>query len=216
MHFCLNKFVVLFPAMLAACSDHNHTDDSHHHDVSNVTSEVSEVDHHHSSSEDNGSEAHGVTRSAESHTHGGAEMGFVIDGKSVIVEFETPLYNLVGFEHAPDTQVQKQRVKNAQETLIKGEGLFSFNRRSECRFISPNREISLFPKALPDDEPDTHKDVILRYEFMCENPEKLENVSINLFEFFDELTEIDVTYLGPTTQRQFSLNRENTIMELKL
>lgn len=228
----INKSVFLFAFLLAACSDHHHEDGEHHHDHEvEARADTSKADHDHANDEDHDDhDDRVVTRSAGTHTHGGSEIGLVLDGKKVIAEFDTPLYNILGFEHAPDTQAQKRQVTKAEETLMLGGDLFSFNRRAGCRFIAPETAIALFPTLSTDDEhahedghdeethdhdeDETHKDLILHYEFICENPDKLENVSINLFEFFDELSDINVTYLGPSTQKQFSLTRENTKMDL--
>jgi len=72
------------------------------------------------------------TRSAESHTHGDASLAVVVEGSKVIVELETPLYNLVGFEHAAETEKQKAAVIKAESVLSGGAPLFMFNVEAGC------------------------------------------------------------------------------------
>lgn len=169
------------------------------------------------------------TRSADSHTHGDAELAVVLDGGTLTIEFETPLYNILGFEHSPDTNTQKARVTQAETELGQGDKIFIFNPEAKCEITSQNQTVTLFDDDNlghenhddhtnhhdhDDHDEDTHKDVFLKYEFLCMNSAALTNVSINLFEFFEELSEIDVIYLGPSIQRQVTLNRNNTRMDL--
>ena len=173
-------------------------------------------------------------RSAESHTHGDAELAVVLEGNVVTIELDTPLYNLLGFEHAPKTEVQKTTASRAEKNLGQGEGFFIFNQGAGCELISNTQDIHLFEHESREDEHDnhhdeehheedsedahdeeTHKDVILQYEFQCQEPSSLSNVSVNLFEFFSELSEIDVTYLGPSTQRQVKMTQDNSQMDMQ-
>jgi len=180
-------------------------------------------------------------RSAESHTHGDAELAVVLEGNVVTIELDTPLYNLLGFEHAPKTEAQKTTASRAEKNLGQGKGLFSFNQGAGCELISNIQDIHLFEHESREDEHDdhddehddhhdedhheehsedahddeTHKDVILQYEFQCQKPSSLSNVSVNLFEFFSELSEIDVTYLGPSTQRQVKMTQDNSQMDMQ-
>lgn len=162
-------------------------------------------------------------RSADSHTHGDAELAIVLEGDVVTVELESPLYNLVGFEHHPETADQKAKVKSTEEQLQKGEALFVFNAEAKCKLTSDSVSVELFGEDHDednhddhedDDHDETHKDALLQYQFSCANATSLSNVSVNLFEFFEEMSDVDVTYLGPSTQKQVSMTRSNTEMKL--
>ena len=189
-------------------------------------------DKHHEKSDTHSEEkASSETRSAEAHIHGDAELAVVVDADVVTIELETPLYNLLGFEHHPKTAAQKAKVEMAEDQLQKGEALFVFNANAKCNLISESKAVHLFDEDHHDDEhdehdddehhdehldeqEDSHKDVLLQYQYRCTKPSSLENVSINLFEFFEDMSDIDVTYLGPSTQKQVSLTRKNTQMDL--
>jgi hypothetical protein len=249
MNFRLNKMGFLVAAsiasLLAACSEHNHAGDDHHsHDApaAQLESKASpdNQDNHgdaHKNEDKSGDTDKPAIRSAASHIHGGAELALALDGKIVSVEFETPLYNLLGFEHTPDTDAQRSQVEKAEMQLLKGADLFAFNAGAKCKISSQNQSIHLFPETSEhedehdedhhdeeghdeedhheDDHDSGHKDVFLRYGFTCQTPEKLANVTVNLFEFFDDLSDIDVTYLGSSTQKQTGLTRNNIKMDLK-
>lgn len=193
-----------------------------------------------------------AVRSAEAHTHGGADLAIVLEGRVVTVEFDTPLYNVLGFEHSPDTDEQKATVKTTEAILGRGGGLFEFNNNADCVIKPGVRTVTLFETALEShddhssdhkheheeehehdghhedeteghnhdheadehDDSATHKDVILQYEFECQKPNALTKMSVNLFEYFEELSEIDVTYLGPSVQRQIELTPNNNSMDM--
>lgn len=180
-----------------------------------------------------------TVRSAEAHTHGGADLAIVLEGRVVTIELDTPLYNVLGFEHSPDTDEQKATVKTAEAILGRGGDLFEFNNNADCVIKAGMKNVTLFEKGSDSDEhshhhehhadednhkesehshdhdhSDTHKDVILQYEFECQKPNALSRVSVNLFEYFNELSEIGVTYLGPSVQRQIELTPNNNSMDM--
>jgi len=141
-----------------------------------------------------------VIRSADSHTHGGAELAIVLEDNIVTFELDSPLYNLLGFEHHPETETQKARVKMAEDILKQGQGLFVLNSEAECSLISESKTVELFEEGHEDheDHEESHKDVLLQYQYRCTVPS----------------SHIDVTYLGPATQKQVSMTRKNIQMKL--
>ena len=59
-----------------------------------------------------------------------------------------------------------------------------------------------------------HKDIELDYTYHCGHPDRLAHITVNLFEHFEHMSEIELIYLGPDTQKQDVLNRKNTQMKL--
>ena len=185
------------------------------------------TDHTHHETHDDEAHDEAETRSADSHTHGDAELAVVLENGVVTIELDTPLYNILGFEHAPETEAQKTAVETAEAQLGRAEALFTFNAKADCAVKSAAKDVHLFEHDDHSDhddhddhdehkghDEDAHKDVILQYEFACKNSNALSNVSVNLFELFGELSEIDATYLGPTTQRQVKLTAANSQMDI--
>ena len=220
--------------MFSACSDrgassaetnthadadhsHAHNDEEHHKDA-----DVNAADKDRSKVSE--------TRSADSHTHGGASLAIVLEGSQLIVELDSPLYNVLGFEHAAETAAQKAAVLKAETILSNGAGLFEFNNEAACSAISDHIEVDLdFDDHDEEghhddhddhddeeaDEHESHKDIVLQYEYMCRNPKALKYVTVKLFESFENLTDIELVYLGPNIQRQDILSPNKTRMNLK-
>ena len=51
------------------------------------------------------------------HEHGVAVLRVVSEGATLMIEFVSPLDNLVGFEHAPRTDAQRTALRAAQARL---------------------------------------------------------------------------------------------------
>lgn len=224
--------------ILAACSDAK-PDSSHRNSdrpstaKSPDTSQTSAPKIDAQSEQSSGETTAPTIRSAESHMHGDAELAIVVEGNVVTIELDTPLYNLLGFEHEPESDTQKDSVERVEAQLGRGGELFVFNESADCAIKSAQSDVHLYEHhdehrgtdehadheeddhAEDEDHDENHKDIILQYEFSCQQPSSLTNVNVNLFEFFDELSEVDVTYLGPSTQRQVRLTPNNAKMDMQ-
>ncbi|MGF1456738.1 MAG: DUF2796 domain-containing protein [Alphaproteobacteria bacterium] len=56
-------------------------------------------------------------RSAGSHVHGEADLAAALDGTTLVIELRSALWNLIGFEHAPQTDAQREAAESAEATL---------------------------------------------------------------------------------------------------
>ena len=223
LRICL--FNVLIAGMVAGCSDEQDVSSSDLHSADHaVTHDHTSPDHKPKAVSEAKNKP--VTRSAEAHTHGTAELAIVLEKDIVTVEFDSPLYNILGFEHAPETEAQTKAVRQAELQLERSETLFKFNASANCVATSNDLHVALFDEKTHEDDhghdeedehghdDDTHQDILLTYEFKCQNSAKLTNVRINLFEFFPELSDIDVIYLGPATQVQATVTRQQNQMDI--
>lgn len=226
------KISILMAAMIAGCSDsHEFHSTAHHsseHDIAQHAEPKSELKNdtdYIKPKINSASDSKPMTRSADTHSHGDAELAVVLEKSVVTIELDSPIYNILGFEHAPETEGQKTTLKQAEQQLGRGEALFTFNDQAKCTSLSKAMTVNLFETDTHEEnqghhedenthDEDTHEDVVLVYEFKCQNTAKLSNVTINLFEFFKELSEVDVTFLGPATQKQVTLNRNQRQLDI--
>jgi len=70
--------------------------------------------------------------SLEAHVHGKASLNLVLDGQSLFIEFESPAYNLVGFEHEPKDQIQQKEVQDTLSLLSRPRKVFGFSAQAGC------------------------------------------------------------------------------------
>lgn len=109
------------------------------------------------------------------HEHGVAELTIAVDGALLQIELETPAMNLIGFEHRPRTDAQREALDSAVETLRDGALLFAFEPAgARCA----QRRATVLSSLLADDEDDEahhedghdhddHADIFAAWGFEC-------------------------------------------------
>jgi len=135
----------------------HHTDHAHgeeHADGTLTHSETATNSATDTHNDDHNDEAHSTIRSAESHVHGGAILSIVSERNKIAIEFETPIYNLLGFEYAPQTPAEKARVQDVEKTLAAPASLIRFNKEAKCDYAAPDSQIKLFDEHADDPEHD--------------------------------------------------------------
>lgn len=174
-------------------------------------------------------------RDLDSHQHGAANINVVIDGGTVFVEFESPWNNLVGFEHKPSTDAQRQAVDNAMQTLAKPAKLFVFNDSALCHVSSAEVKSTLDTDAEHDDHKEehddhhehddehaahddhgdeTHAEVIAMYTYDCTKPNKIASVRVELFDIYPGFNSIATQAAGPSGQTGVELSTSNATLDL--
>ena len=172
-------------------------------------------------------------RHAASHQHGDANLAIVLEDKTLTLELETPLFNLTGFEHTPESEEEIAAVEAAEAKLNQPETLFLMKKQAECERADNDLEIHLgedehdehedTDEAHHDDEHEDehddeeeahHEDALITYTFECAAPEKLSEIDIALLQAFPNMTELEVAYLGPNSQSVFTIDQRNTSIRL--
>ena len=201
-------------------------------------------------------ESEGEVRQVGSHVHGVANLAMALDGSALTIELDSPFYNIVGFEHAPENEAQEAAVKLAETVLSDPTALFRFNDEAECQADRAD-PIQLMAESGHDHDEDhahdhdddhdhgnddhnedhshdhedhshdeahdheddnhghdqeehdhDHKDASLSFGFTCQSPDSLQWVETVLFDAFENLEEIELVYLGPSTQMSQNLTSE--------
>lgn len=180
----------------------------------------------------NESENDEPVRTATAHVHGKANLALVLEGSTLTIELESAMYNLVGFEHAPETEDQIATIEAAEYKLSAPANLFVMNTDAGCIAQTDKLEIQLGDAHDEDhgahgedehehdehehaDHANTHRDAFLTYTFECASPDKLPPITIELMSQFPNLTELDVVYLARNTQDLFSLTPTNNVINLR-
>ncbi|WP_164887187.1 DUF2796 domain-containing protein [Hahella sp. KA22] len=163
------------------------------------------------------------------HVHGAATMNLALEEGNLVVELESPAMNLVGFEHAPATDAERQQVEKAAVLLNKGEELFGLTPAAGCKLLSAEVDGDVFEydedggkheeaahdeHEHGDDEDDHdhhehgHSDIDASYIFECGAAGKLTSVDVLLFKHFPGLKDLDVQVIGPKGQTAIELSPE--------
>lgn len=66
------------------------------------------------------------------HVHGVVELGIVVEGSAVAVSLRAPLDDVVGFEHAPESDEQLELVRRAAAMLSNAGAMFGLADSADC------------------------------------------------------------------------------------
>lgn len=66
------------------------------------------------------------------HVHGVIELGIVVEGDTVAVSLRAPLDDVVGFEHAPESDEQRERIRQAAAMLSNADAMFGLAGSASC------------------------------------------------------------------------------------
>ena len=94
--------------------------------------------------------------SLDAHVHGEAELNIVFEGRELLMELESPSFNLVGFEHEPKSLDQHKLVENTIESLKDFRLIASISPEADCKLIDAS--ISTTMKGLGDGRQEHHED----------------------------------------------------------
>jgi len=133
------------------------------------------------------------------HVHGIAKLDVAIEGDTLTLGLESPLDNLLGFEHMPRTDKQKAAVRAMADTLNKPAILFISTPAAQCAPVSTKLESPVL-EATKKDAGDGHADLDGDFVFRCAHPEALKDIEVRMFGAFPHLRQIEVQVAGPRGQ----------------
>ncbi len=150
-------------------------------------------------------------REHDSHEHGVATLDVVIDGNAMLATLESPWANLVGFEHKPSTDEQRDAVAKAKALLEDGMLALGIDDAAGCTLQSAELNSSMAMDAHDehghDDEHDQdhgdespHSKVSVNWAFSCENPDAMSALTPTLFDNFEGIETLSVQMAGPGGQ----------------
>jgi hypothetical protein len=133
------------------------------------------------------------------HVHGSARLQVAVDGNTLSLQLDTPLANLVGFEHAPRTAQQKQALRAMADRLRQAAEIFTPTPAARCLVVSIELESPLLQPSPPAGG-DGHADLDGSFVFRCADPAALRDLEVGLFASFPKLRRLDVQVAGPRGQ----------------
>lgn len=147
-----------------------------------------------------------IAQAAPAHVHGEARLEISIDREQLVVALESPLDNLLGFEHAPRNAAERQAIQAMAAKLKEAGKVLVPSAAAQC--VSTGVELDS-PVLSGKPEPGSHNDLDARYTWRCAKPEALRDVATGLFADFPRLQRIVVEFAGPQGQRAGRLDARN-------
>ncbi|MDQ0069241.1 hypothetical protein J2W34_001015 [Variovorax boronicumulans] len=142
------------------------------------------------------------------HVHGQMKLDVAIDGPTVVIDMESPLDNIVGFERAPKTDAEKATVEAAVAQLRAADKLFTIDPAANCKLGPVDLRSGALGLGNPDpNEPPGHADLDASFSFNCTNAGAAKFIDLNLFSAFKGLRQIDSQIASSQGQFKRQLKR---------
>jgi hypothetical protein len=156
------------------------------------------------------------------HVHGEAELNVIADGTQLEIHLQAPLDSVLGFEHAPRTDQQREAVRAMARRMRQAQDLFAPTAQAGCsaasvRLASASLAADLLGEpAAP--RPQGHKavdhdDLEATFVFRCTSPERLRGLESSLQKAFPAIRTLKVRVVSARGQKAVVLSRGRTSVQ---
>ncbi len=149
------------------------------------------------------------------HVHGLVQANVAVQGNKLSVQIEAPLDSLLGFEHRPRTDAQRQAAQAVVQQLKTPTSWLKPDAAAQCTLTSSDVDTQALEPAKPGAKEAAHADVDASYEFTCAAPGQLTGLDVLLFDSFKRVQRLQVQVAGEKTQSQQTLRRPATRVRLR-
>ena len=172
-----------------------------------------------------------AARQKDSHEHGAAIIKMVMEDEKLQIEFEVPSESLIGFEHFPKSQSNRENFNKAIKVLSDPSKLFSMPNKAECLLVGTNVSQSLFSNEEDhghDDEDghdeskkeeehghdeseksEIHSEFKSNYYWNCLHLDEIDSFGTQLMSFFPHVEEIRVSWISHNSQGSLELESKD-------
>ena len=182
-------------------------------------------------------------REHDAHEHGHGTLDIVVEGEELVIELRMPAVNVVGFEHAPRDDAEREAVRQALVPFADGASVFLLPEGAECE--PEAAEVEIFSMESEDDHAakdgekddghghktdkhakaeddeheadsteEAHSELHATYHFHCHAPGQLDRIDARVFEHLRDAEEIDVRVVTTTAQLAMELHADSTVVAL--
>jgi hypothetical protein len=134
-----------------------------------------------------------LAQAAPPHVHGAARLEITLEQQRLEILLESPLDNLVGFEHAPRTQRERQTLAATRARLENPAEVFTLEADAQC--VPQPATVTIQHEA------DGHGEIEAKYLWDCARPQALQAITLRLFARFPRLRHVDVEFAGESGQK---------------
>lgn len=157
---------------------------------------------------------------SNAHVHGQGSLLIAVEGNNLLLEFDLPAADIVGFEHTAVTSEHKAKLVAVEQMLSSPDTVFSIE-AGQCHVV--NQDIDLPHHSHHDEHHEeesehhheeadndeqghheSHADVSLRYQLACKSHPA--GLTVSLFDNAPSLGEINAQWITDSSQGQQSLS----------
>lgn len=136
------------------------------------------------------------------HEHGVGQLSLAVEGNAVEIEITAPGADIVGFEHAAETEADRAALAAAAARLKDAAALFRFPPKADCRLEEAEIHSALLDEAHGHEkghghdkahahEAEAHAEFRAHYHFRCADPAALSHVDLGYFTAFPAARELE-------------------------
>ncbi|MDG5500252.1 DUF2796 domain-containing protein [Marinobacter sp. BGYM27] len=154
----------------------------------------------------------------DAHEHGHATLDIATENQTVELYFKSPAVNLVGFEHAPENNDERDQLKNAVAWFDQHPIIDIVNRNCELSRSSIEETVTQEAESHHHHEHDehegTHSEFIVNQTLYCDTNVTGEISTAGLLKQFNGIEELDVSWVTGSGQGGGEATRESMILNL--
>lgn len=139
-------------------------------------------------------------RTVSAHEHGHGEVSIVADGNTLVVEFEVPGADIVGFEGEAKNDGQRAKIRNASDVFSDAGKIIQFPAKAGCTL----REVEVEVEGHDD-----HSEFHVEYEFSCTNIQAIDEISFPFFRHFPGSEEMELKAVLPNGPVSAEIDRDD-------
>ncbi|WP_432698496.1 ZrgA family zinc uptake protein [Marinobacterium sp. YM272] len=164
------------------------------------------------------------------HVHGEARLQVVLDEQELVINLNSPAYNLLGFEHAPQSAEEHALVSKLDNRMREPAFWIELPAAARCSLsrVTLGQHVEQWGHGEPHDHQQgladhdhadapsahsEHRDLAYEYRFLCAYPEQFEQARVKLFEHFPALTSLHAEVIGASQSLQ-ELNAGNPMLRM--
>ena len=175
------------------------------------------------------------TRQLESHEHGTAQFLMVMEGEKLQIQLEVPSESLVGFEHFPETEKDREVFASTMTNLSNPSNLLGIPEEAECLPVGINVFQTLFPgddkhrddhdRSKSDKDHDheksgthkeqgeeVHSEFHASYLWNCHHMDDLDSIQTRLIKVFPRIEELRVQWIVEDLQGAMELENQDGVI----
>lgn len=179
-------------------------------------------------------------RQHDAHVHGHVEFNIAQDGHDLLIEVTAPGADVVGFEHAPHTEQETQKLSRAIETLEQANALFALTPQANCQLEEAQVTHTLgehqdhqhkghdhehhhehehehehhHDHDHDHDHDHKHGEFTAQYHYHCDHISELRHIDHQWFNLFPSTEKISVNLLTEQAQTSLELTPKQTRISL--
>lgn len=147
-------------------------------------------------------EQHGV------HEHGHVVLNVAVERGTLVLEWSAPADQVLGFEHAPRTAAERERITAATQWITRSTDVLGLPPAAGCRVQS----VVHTPPALQNS---AHADYRARHVFACATPAALAWIEPWLLRKLQDVEHVELNLVAPGVQRQNTVRRADERIALR-